>query len=339
MASYRKAIEIDPRYSNAYYNLAAILEGKALLDDAILAYRKVIEISPGDAEAHIALGNVLKSKGFLDQAVAAYRKAIELTPKDARAHYCLGNTLAAQGRPKDAEAALREALQIKEDYPEAHCNLGHMLRGQGRFEEALVSFKRGHELGSKQPGWRYPSARWVDNAERLVALDTKLTAALKGPRHPVDAAESLALAQLCMQYKKLPRAAALFYADAFTAEPKLAADLRSGHRYNAACAAALTGGGQGEDARDLEDEDRARLRKRALDWLQADLTAWTKVLDNGPPQARQVVAQTLQRWQKAPDLVGLREKPALDKLPTAERDAWQRLWADVAALLKRAQEK
>jgi Flp pilus assembly protein TadD len=339
MASYRKAIEIDPGYSNAYYNLAAMLEGKGLLDDAILAYRKVIEISPRDAEAHIGLGNVLKSKGLFDQAIAAYRKAIELAPKDARAPYALGNTLAAQGRPKEAEAEFREALRIKEDYPEAHCNLGHTLRGQGRFEESLVSFKRGHELGSKQPGWRYPSAKWVLEAERLVALDRKLAGVLKGQDQPTDAAERLAFAQLCFQYKKLPHTAARFCADAFAAEPKLATDTRSGNRYNAARAASLAAAGQGEDAVKLADEERARLRQQALDWLRADLTAWTKVMDQGPPQARQVVAQMLQHWQKEADLANLRGKAALDQLPAAERDGWQRLWADVAALLQRAQEK
>jgi hypothetical protein len=38
-------------------------------------------------------------------------------------------------------------------------------------------------------------------------------------------------------------------------------------------------------------------------------------------------------------VTGLRDKAVLDKLPAAERDAWQRLWADVDALLRRAQEK
>jgi len=35
----------------------------------------------------------------------------------------------------------------------------------------------------------------------------------------------------------------------------------------------------------------------------------------------------------------VRDKAALDKLPAAERDAWQRLWADMGSLLKRANEK
>ena len=43
------------------------------------------------------------------------------------------------------------------------------LRAQGRFEEALVEFRKGHELGSKQLGWPYPSVRWVRECEARVA--------------------------------------------------------------------------------------------------------------------------------------------------------------------------
>jgi hypothetical protein len=81
------------------------------------------------------------------------------------------------------------------------------------------------------------------------------------------------------------------------------------------------------------------LRQQALDWLRADLTAWAKTSGEGTVQTRQLAAQALQAWQKAPDLAGLRDRAALDKLPAAERDAWQRLWADVGDLLRRAQEK
>jgi serine/threonine-protein kinase len=240
---------------------------------------------------------------------------------------------------KEAEAECRKAIQLRPDFPDAHCSLGHLLRQQGRFEESLASFRGGHELGSKRPGWRYPSAQWVRDAERLVALDRKLSAVLKGQGQPADAAERLAFAQLCQQYKKLPRAAARFYADAFAAEPKLAADLNARHRYHAARSAALASTGQGEDAVKLAHEERARLRQQALDWLRADLAAWSKKAGEGTLQNRQDVARVLQYWQKNPDLASLRDKAALDKLPEAERDAWRRLWADVAALLQRAQEK
>jgi hypothetical protein len=55
---------------------------------------------------------------------------------------------------------------------------------------------------------------------------------------------------MCQQpYQKHYAASARLYADAFTADAKLAADLNQQHRYNAACSAALTAAGQGEDAR------------------------------------------------------------------------------------------
>jgi Tfp pilus assembly protein PilF len=344
-----------PKDALAHHNLGNALQAQGKLDGAIAHYQKAIAIAHFQktialdpmlalahtnlALAHYNLGAALRAKGRLDAAIGHYEQALRLDPKYAQAHVSLGIALADKGRAKEAEAAYRQALRLKPDYPEAHCNLGHVLRRLGYFEEALACLKRGHELGSKQPGWRYPSAQWVREAERLVALDRKLATVLKGQSQPAEAAECLAFAQLCFLYKKLPRAAARFCADAFAAEPNLAADLRSGHRYHAACAAALAAAGQGEDAGKLTEEERAHLRRQALDWLRADLAAWAKVLEPAKPEARTTLRQKLQHWQKGPDLAGLRDKAALDKLPAAERDDWQRLWADVDALLQRAQEK
>ncbi|HEY7427717.1 MAG TPA: protein kinase [Gemmataceae bacterium] len=81
-----------------------------------------------------------------------------------------------------------------------------------------------------------------------------------------------------------------------------------------------------------------RYAEQALGWLRADLSAWTKVIAKGSPQACKGVAQTLRDWQRDPDLAGLRDKDAVDKLPEAERDACQKLWADVTTLLQRTKQ-
>jgi hypothetical protein len=83
-------------------------------------------------------------------------------------------------------------------------------------------------------------------------------------------------------------------------------------------------------------EERARLRKQALDWLRADLALHTMQLQTGKPADRATVQQALRHWQQDPDLAGLRDKAALAKLPAEERVAHERLWADVAELLKSA---
>jgi hypothetical protein len=111
--------------------------------------------------------------------------------------------------------------------------------------------------------------------------------------------------------------------------------LAAGHRYNAACAAALAAAGGGTDAGKLDGEERARLRGQALTWLRADLSAWGRVAQKSA-EAHPQVRRTLTHWRQDADLVGVRGKDALAKLPAAERAAWQKLWAEVDDLLRRA---
>jgi serine/threonine-protein kinase len=123
----------------------------------------------------------------------------------------------------------------------------------------------------------------------------------------------------------------------FSVRPELLGDLQSRYRYNAACSAALAGCHQGEDATKLSESECARLRKQALDWLRADLAAWAKQVEGGKALDRTWMQQVLRHWQKDTDFDGVRDVAALAKLPEAERAEWQKLWADVAALLKKAE--
>ena len=47
----------------------------------------------------------------------------------------------------------------------------------------------------------------------------------------------------------------------------------------------------------------------------------------------------MQHWQQDTDFAGVRGTDVIAKLPEAERQEWQKLWNDVADLLKRAQAK
>jgi hypothetical protein len=49
--------------------------------------------------------------------------------------------------------------------------------------------------------------------------------------------------------------------------------------------------------------------------------------------------QRLRHWQRDGALAGLRDHAALARLPAEERQACRQLWAEVAALLKKAEEK
>jgi tetratricopeptide (TPR) repeat protein len=340
IAEYRKAIEIDPKYAFAHSNLGMALHAQKKLDEAIAEYRQAIEIDPKLVPAHYNLGNALYHQNKLDEAIAEYRKAIEIDPKFAPAHCTLGLALRDQKKLDEAIFEYRAAIRIDPNLAEAYCNLGHALGQLGRFPDALAAMKTGHTLGSPRADWPYPSAHWVREAERLVQLDAKLSRVLNRESSPADAAERIQLANLCQQpYKQLHVAAVRFYEEAFAAEPKLADDLGAFHRYNAACAAALAGCGQGKDAGMLDDTERARLRLQALDWLRADLVAWGRLQEKEPDKVAPVLTKTMQRWQQDTDFAGVRGPEAIAKLPGAERMEWQKLWADVGEMLKQAQGK
>jgi tetratricopeptide (TPR) repeat protein len=127
-----------------------------------------------------------------------------------------------------------------------------------------------------------------------------------------------------------------YFAKALEANPKLGDDRQAQHRYHAACAAALAAAGQGLDEPPQGDAAKAKLRGQALDWLKAEMKAWHKLFASGSLQGRQFIAPTMRHWQQHSDLAGIRDAAALAKLPTAEQKAFGQLWADVAALLKKA---
>ena len=334
-AEYRTALKDIPDHADVHYNLGNALQAQGKPADAEAEYRTALKLDPKLLSAHSNLGAVLAAQDKPADAEAEYRAALKLDPDRADYHYNLGNTLRAQDKLQDAEVAYRGALRLKPDLAEAHCNLGLVLRKAGRYPEALEELRRGHEMGSRRPGWRYTSERWIRDTERMVALDARLPAVLKGDDRPADAAEALTLAQVC-QVRKLHAGAARLYARAFQADPKLADDRRAQHPYNAACLAALAAAGQGKDDPPPDAAARARLRGQALAWLHGELAAWSRTLGDDKPASRIAALKMLTHWKTDPDLAGVRDEAALAQLPEGERQPWRALWADVETLLKKA---
>jgi tetratricopeptide (TPR) repeat protein len=334
IAAYQEAIRLKQNFAEAHNNLGYVLRRNGQMDKAIAEFRAALRIKNENAEAHYNLALALQDQGRLEEAINEYQEGNRFKKDDPIAHFYLGNALKARGRLEEAISAYQEAIRINKDYAEAHCNLGQVLLRQGRFRQGAEELRRGHELGSRNPRWPYPSSQWVRKAERLAELDAHLPRFLQGQEQPADAEDCLALALLCQQYKQRYAAASRWYAEAFVSDPKLATELGSGHRYNAACAGALAGCGQGQDAASLGDQERTRLRGQALEWLQADLEAWRRALEKEPDKVRPIVVQKMQHWLADTDFTGVRGE-ALARLPEAERRDWQRLWREVEDLRRR----
>jgi serine/threonine protein kinase/Flp pilus assembly protein TadD len=320
----------EPRYRSPLVYIVNLMgvryrkEGR--YEDSEAACRRAIKLSSdlkGEGMLpYTNLGTVLCEQNKHKEAEIAYQEAIRLVPDDSRPYTRLANLLWKIGRNGEAETAFRRATELKPVESLAHKNFAIFLREQGRSadaEAAEAAFRKA-----------------VESEPELIQLDTRLTNILAGNARPTDVAERVILAEHCAEYKQLPVAAVRYFEEAFAAQPVLADDLLNAHRYSAARAAALAGCGQGNDAGGLSEEERARLRRQALDWLRADLKAWRRQLDREPDQASDHVAKKMQQWQRDTDFAGVRGTEALARLPAAERREWLTHWDEVVALRNRA---
>jgi serine/threonine-protein kinase len=191
-------------------------------------------------------------------------------------------------------------------------------------------------------------------AETLIL--SNLPVFMRGEHRPQDNDERFALLGVC-QFEERYAAAARLYAGAFASEPGLAdlltADciqralrednrlnqaevLNGSPRYLAARAAALAGCGQGRDAADVSDAERARWRRQAYEWLRAELAVHKQSLGIGGVQERRVTQRALAMWRAEPDLSALRAPASLPDLREGEREEWSALWQSVQLILDQA---
>jgi tetratricopeptide (TPR) repeat protein len=329
---YRRALILNPDFVGARINLGNALDQKGDPLAAIAEIHRALELDPNSAECHSNLGVIYGRRGDTEASIAEFRKALDLKPGFVRVRLNLGAALASHGDLDGAIAEFRRAAELDPAEPEAHKLLAKALHQKGDYRESLAALQRLHAIGVGKPRWPYPSGEWLKEGERLVELDELFKGILAGTRQPGAATEALELAMFAQRSKKYFATAAGLYRDAIGKDAGLAADPRTGHRYNAACAAALAVAGRGNDADKLNDDETVVWRQQALEWLRADVAVLKE--HAAKPEGKALVAGMLTHWQKDPDLAGVRDSDGLSKLPDAERQDWQALWSDVGRLLE-----
>lgn len=91
---YRQAINIQPRFADAYSNMGNTLRELQDVTGAMICFKKAIEINPTFADAYCNLASIYKDMGNIIEAIESYENA----------------------------------LKYKIDFPDAFCNLTHCFQ-------------------------------------------------------------------------------------------------------------------------------------------------------------------------------------------------------------------
>lgn len=320
-------------------HLAVAVTAIGRADEGVQLLEALVREEPDNPTAHLHLGRAYFEQGNYRKAEAAQREAIRLKPDFPLAHTCLGMALAPDPRRPDfgdmdaAIASYREAIRLAPLARFAHQCLARLLKRKGDMAGAVAAYRTAIRIHFPHEPELLDELR---QAERNALFWPGLAAVLAGTQSPAGAEEAAGYARCCLDTQRNLDAVRL-YSQALATDPVRARLGDTATQYNAACVAALAAAGKGVDAGQISDAERTDLRRQALDWLRREL-AWQKDrIDSNEPGASTQVAKMMRHWQYDPDLVSVREQDTLAALPKDERDAWRRLWAEVAYLARLAE--
>ena len=147
-ACFLRAIAL--RKAPGFYNSLGILrKEQGRFDEAIAAYQQAIELNPGFADAHYNLGHVYQAKDELAEAAKCFERAANAEPSHVHALAALARVLQLLKRPEESVPHLRKAADLWAGDADLRSELGDALHGLGRFEEAIAEYQKALQLNPK----------------------------------------------------------------------------------------------------------------------------------------------------------------------------------------------
>ncbi len=190
---FRKAIALDPLYSEAYSWLAWVYgmevsmrwsnDPQTMLKLALETARKAIELDHYCPIGHTGLGFALVMQKNFDEGLVAFDRCLDLYPNHADCMALRADALVFSGRAEEAVEEVRRAMKINPYHPDWYrWALGCACYAAKRYEEAVASFNRMKCQNSDSMMWlaaSYAQLGNIDKAgsqvEQLLVIDPGFT--------------------------------------------------------------------------------------------------------------------------------------------------------------------
>jgi tetratricopeptide (TPR) repeat protein len=333
LEAFQHALAIDADHLFAQYNLARALLDLGDYTDALDAAQSTLGLAPEDRKGEVLglIGDIRMRQGFLAEAEDSLREAIRHDGSAVTPRFLLANLRHELGRDEDAVQLFEEIVTMNPDHQDAYIDLAFTFRSLGRYFDALAAMHRGVELGRFHPGWAHSSGQWVKECETMIEMDHRLDAYMKGQVALDDPKEQILLALVCAA-RGFPTTAAWHFYSALSAQPELGDDVFRAYWFQAAGAAAKASAGEGNDGEGLNDDEKRRLTRLALECLDKDLVIWKKTASYGN-MGNFTIQRALAVRKLHPALHAVRDPDALASLPGDVHESFEQYWARVEELL------
>jgi tetratricopeptide (TPR) repeat protein len=121
LLAFRAALDKDPAYYEAYYNVALLAMQGSDWRAALQACEIALAIQPTDVPARLALAHALDQSGYYLDAQSELEKVLGTKPDEVRAHLALANLLAQKFQlPDRARPHYEKVLELDPHHPRAN---------------------------------------------------------------------------------------------------------------------------------------------------------------------------------------------------------------------------
>ena len=150
IAEFERAVEVDPAFPAAQFNLAYAYERRDRIDEAIAQYKKAIQLEPGNVVGLNNLGVLYDKKGLYDEAIMSYEEALRADPSNAMVQGNLANAKKNKGVIQERQVQIsnaRKEVEARPKDPRAAYNLARVYAALDMKDPAFEWLSKALQLG------------------------------------------------------------------------------------------------------------------------------------------------------------------------------------------------
>ena len=142
----KKAIDLDPDYTNAYNILGNAYMGISDMENAAKSFKQALEKTPDSHDARFNLGVALFNLDRYDEALECFDNVLAHSPDHAHALTRKADIFLVRNDLKAAGPLFEQAIKSNPQFSPAYTGMGKLFQRLQKHNEALSQFKRAIEL-------------------------------------------------------------------------------------------------------------------------------------------------------------------------------------------------
>ncbi len=166
-----EAATLNSADASAHYNLGLLYQKRGELDAATASFRRAIEIDPREVDAHYQLGRIAREQGRLNEAVKHFERVVQMEPAHSQHEIWRETALVyfAANQYQDALEMLERFLNERPSDAQARYWRGMTLYNLGRMDEATQEMQNCVETVRTAPVYKYRADRqWMQLAQSFL---------------------------------------------------------------------------------------------------------------------------------------------------------------------------